>query len=136
MNNHAREQGFTLIEIIVATLIISGAVMLVLQALTSNAANNNRSDSRTEGATAIERVLDQLKTRDVTELPMTGSAQQQVVVGRNTYTVKVAYCTITAYCSPEARMLRVSALDAQSREVNFAETIYANTTGTTKRAGQ
>lgn len=126
MRGGVREGGFTLVEMLLALLVLGLMMSVVLPAIGSNAAINTRSELRTQASLAAQRVLDEARTRDPVSLPMSGSAPPALVnVGGRTFQVTLSYCTVPAYCSGSARQLRAG-VSLNGADVLGVETVYTS----------
>lgn len=100
-----RQQGFTLIEALVALSILMIVLAVVVPTFVSNAQLNTRTEERAQATSAIETVLDDLRTRPVGSLATSGTQDITSNVGGRAMTVRVTYCRLPAQCSAAARMI-------------------------------
>jgi prepilin-type N-terminal cleavage/methylation domain-containing protein len=104
------EAGFTLIETLVALVIVGLAVAAATSSLMTNLTFNRKAERAFEGAQAAQTVLDEIRKEDVSTLPASGadSVRQISTQSRRTYDVYVSYCTDGTYCTDnDVRQLSV-----------------------------
>jgi prepilin-type N-terminal cleavage/methylation domain-containing protein len=119
-----RDQGFTLVEVIVAMTIFVIAITLIVPAFTSFLSVNSSNEQQTQAVRAAQQVLDRVRLQDPTSLPITGSSPvQSVTVGGHPYQVVVVYCYTPAYCGSGSRDLEVEVSD-NGKLLFSAETAY------------
>ncbi|UWX64230.1 type IV pilus modification PilV family protein [Deinococcus rubellus] len=101
----------SLIEVLVAILIIGIVLSFVTSGLLSNATLNNQNELRSAAAVAVRRVLDNTRAIDPSTLPGIGAASgvESVTVNNRTFTVYTDYCLQPLYCTTNARSIRVRA---------------------------
>jgi prepilin-type N-terminal cleavage/methylation domain-containing protein len=120
MNHH--EQGFTLVEVIVAMVIFVIAISLVVPAFTSFLSLNSGNEQQTQAVRAAQQVLDRIRLQDPTSLT-TNPPVQSVAVGGHPYQVAVVYCYTAAYCDPGSKDVEVEVSD-NGKLLFSAETVY------------
>jgi type II secretory pathway pseudopilin PulG len=98
---HAKaECGFSLLEALFAVTLLGIVAMAISRAFVAQARANTQSEIRSEAVQAAQQVLDRLRTVDPASLPASGSqTPENIVVGNRTYSVVVAYCLESAFCS-------------------------------------
>ena len=119
--NH-RDQGFTLVEVIVTMLIFIIAITLIVPAFTAFLGLNSGNEQQTQAVRAAQQVLDRIRLQDPTSLT-TNPAVQSVTVGGHPYQVAVAYCYTAAYCSSGSKDVEVEVSD-NGKLLFSAETVY------------
>ncbi|WP_407543697.1 type II secretion system protein (plasmid) [Deinococcus radiomollis] len=119
--NH-RDQGFTLVEVIVAMLIFVIAITLVVPAFTSFLSLNSGNEKQTQAVRAAQQVLDRIRLQDPANLT-TNPPAQTVTVGGYPYQVAVAYCYTAAYCDSGSKDVEVEVSD-NGKLLFSAETVY------------
>ena len=125
-----KSQGLSIVEVLVALAIIGIILTTVFTGLLSNALLNDKTEQKSGGAIAVQRVLDATRVGDPKDLPSSGtSAAQSIVVNNRTYQVYTDYCTVAQYCTASARSLRVRA-QFGSVDVASAETVYTSVNST------
>lgn len=87
------ENGFTLVELLVAISIFAIVMATVIQGITYNAQVNNMTEARGEAVVVTRQVLDDYRGR--TSLPSSGTETMQVTKGRT-------YSVVTRFCPPLA----------------------------------
>jgi len=105
------DQGMTLVELLVAILIIGIVLSFATSGLLSNAVLNNQSELKSAAAVAVRRVLDNTRAIDPSTLPGVGAPSdvESVTVNNRTFTVYTDYCVAPLYCTTNARSIRVRA---------------------------
>ncbi len=94
------EQGFTLIEVMIAMIIYLLILASMLPVFVSFTRLNTLTEIRTEAASAGAFVLDQLRLLDPITMPASGSdPAENIVVGTRTYSVVTSYCSDVTYCN-------------------------------------
>ncbi len=117
----------SLLEVLIALLVISLVLSFAINGLLGNASVNNRSEVSSGAATAVRRVLDRTRASDPVTLPTSGtSAPESVMVGSRTYTVYTDYCVQPEYCTGSARSLRVRARFGASGDLVSTDTVFTS----------
>ena len=120
------EKGFTMLEIMVALTIFGIVAAGMAQAYVLQLHTNNASEVRSQAIQAAQRVLDDIRTKDITQLPSSGNAAPQtILVNNRSFIVKIQYCPpTTAYCSTAQRFLR-SKVFYKNKQVYAIDTVFA-----------
>lgn len=119
--------GYTVVEVLVALLIMSIVIAFSASSFTFNVRSNHNAEIRSEASQAGQTVLDQLRRLPIDSLRTTGTDSQTVNVNSaRSYTVAVRYCGESQYCtSSEVRHLGVTV--SRNNEVVYrTETVYTN----------
>lgn len=118
------EKGTTLIEALVAMLVLALAATAILPAFVTQMDASNMSEERTTAVAASQQVLEALRLVDPTTLPSSGSsAPQMVVVGPHAFSVVTRYCVTATYCNATARHV-VAEVYLDGVKVYDAETVF------------
>ncbi|ULH14155.1 type II secretion system GspH family protein (plasmid) [Deinococcus sp. KNUC1210] len=119
-------QGFTLIEMLVALMILGVLMSVVITAITGNTSLNTQTELRSQAAVAAEQILDIARTKDPANMPTSGSeAAVSVLVGGHTFLVTLSYCTTATYCTGTARQL-LSQASYASKVLFRVETVFTS----------
>ena len=125
-----RAQGFTLVEMLVALLILGVLMGVVITAISSNTSLNSQTELRSQAVVAAQQVLDTARTRDPATMPTSGSdAAVSVLVGGHPFSVTLSYCTNPTYCTGTARQLLAQASYA-GRSLFSVETVFTSVNST------
>jgi prepilin-type N-terminal cleavage/methylation domain-containing protein len=117
--------GFTIIEAIIAILILGVALSFIIPAFIANLQINSRSEKRTYAVAAAQQVLENLRLENPQNLPSSGSgAAVNVLIGGNQYVVTPSYCTIANLCTSTSKYIRVD-VTFDSKILYSAETVFA-----------
>ncbi|GGR26652.1 type II secretion system protein [Deinococcus ruber] len=123
-------QGFTLVEMLVALMLLGILMGVVITAIGSNTSLNSQTELRSQAAVAAEQVLDTARTKDPATMPTSGSdAAVNVVVGGHAFSVTLSYCTNITYCTGTARQLLAQASYA-SKTLFQVETVFTSVNST------
>lgn len=128
-----RERGFTLLEVMVAVLLLGSLIAASTSAFVMNVRSNQAGEIRSEASQAAQTVLDELRHSPVGNMPLTGSDEPRTVSinERRAFDVVVTYCENNTYCtSNEIRHLTVEVTYADET-VYRTETVFTNL-GSTK----
>lgn len=118
------EKGATLVEALVALVILGVALAGILPSFTTQLHSNARCEQRSGAVSAAQQVLDALRLEDPAAMPMIGtSAPQLIMVGELQYEVITRYCADNTYCNTESRHLIVE-VQRDGRTIYDVETIY------------
>ncbi|AWN23202.1 hypothetical protein DKM44_08165 [Deinococcus irradiatisoli] len=122
-----RSAGMSLLEVLIALLVISLVLSFAISALLGNASLNDKSEVTSGAAAAVRRVLDRTRAADPSTLPSSGTSEpENVTVGNRTYTVYTDYCVQPEYCTASARSLRVRARLGASGDLVSTDTVFTS----------
>jgi type II secretory pathway pseudopilin PulG len=121
----AGQAGATLIESLVALLLVALVAVAIMPALVTEADSNRRNELRAAAVGAVQQRLEELRTVDPATLPTVGTtAPQAVAIGGWSFDVVTSFCPRPALCNNRSRHLAVEArLDG--RTVYDVETVFA-----------
>lgn len=118
------QRGFTLMEVMVATVVFGLVATTMASSFISQARFNYNSSVQSGATVAAQQVMDELRLMDITSLPTSGSSAQTRAVGARTYTITTSYCVIPAYCATAStRHLQVQVAH-RGRDIYAIETIF------------
>jgi len=126
-----QDDGFTLLEAIVALGILAVIMAALLPVFISNLRMNAESERKSQAASAVEHVLDSWRTKkiDSVHFPSTGTQDTTVDIGGVTFNVRLTFCRVSTLCSTNSRMITAEAIVnnkvASSAETIFTEVNYA-----------
>ncbi|MGY2892448.1 type II secretion system protein [Deinococcus sp. UYEF24] len=125
-----REQGMTLIEVLVALGIFLVVLGAMIPALLSNASANNRSEQISSAMRVATNTLENYRVQlNNANIPSTGSVVSTVVAQGQTYTVTSVFCPTdvpsTMICAPNSngRFIRVI-VSLAGTNIYTAETFF------------
>jgi prepilin-type N-terminal cleavage/methylation domain-containing protein len=123
-----REQGMTLIEVLVALGIFLVVLGAMVPALLSNAAANNKSEQISAAMRVATNTLEDYRVKlNNANLPSTGSVVSTVAAQGQNYTVTSIFCPTdapsTMICSSNARYIRVI-VSLAGTNIYTAETFF------------
>jgi prepilin-type N-terminal cleavage/methylation domain-containing protein len=99
MNRTNARGGFTLLEVMVSLLIFNIAALGIAQSFLVHLKRNTENERRGESVQVAQQVMDEIRVKDPTSLPHSGSTTQDVTLGHRTYEVTTTYCKLSAYCT-------------------------------------
>ena len=124
----SRQGGFTLVETLVALVILGIALTGILPAFTSHTRVNARSQQRSGAIVAAQQVLESLRLDDPAAMPEAGStAPQLVLVGDVPYEVITHYCENESLCDDASRHLTVEVQLDGKRSMTCRRSIHGCT---------
>lgn len=103
-----RDGGFTLIEALVAMVVLTVVLSCVIPMFLGNTRMNTQSERRARAASAVENVLDDLRAQTINT--RSGTQDVSTVVGGQTFTVRLTYCRLPQLCTDNSRMVTATAL--------------------------
>jgi type II secretory pathway pseudopilin PulG len=124
-NKYRVNQGFTLFETAIALIIFFIIIGIMISFFTDQRLNIINNEIKTGAVTFSQEILDELRQKDITTLPSSGSAiRTKTLIGKD-YSATITYCGTgtTAYCSASARHIKVQ-VNYGNQEVYSVETIY------------
>jgi len=117
-------RGMSLIESVVALVIIGVAATSILTAFMTMVHSNTRSGELSHAVSAAEMELEDLRLQDPELLPSTGSSSPRlVVVGDRQYEVVTHYCERAELCQDTTRHIRVE-VRLQGESIYDVKTVY------------
>lgn len=116
-------KGFTLIEVLVALFIFALVCASTAPAFINHAKYNHNSQEKTAAINIAEKVLNKLRTKDITNLPSRGYELKTYIIDGKTYIAKIYYCNTLKYCSKASRHLSVE-ISKDSKMLYSVETVY------------
>lgn len=121
----SKDKAFTLLEVMVAMMILGLVAAGMAPVFINHLKTNTRAELKTESIAVAQQVLDELRSQDPTNFPMSGSdAPILVDGGSRSYTVIVSYCKVTSYCaSANTRHIEV-AVRYMGSTIYEVETVY------------
>ena len=126
--NPRRSQGFTLVEMLVALLILGLLLSVVLTAIASNTSLNSQTELRSQAAVAAQRLLDEQRNQSAWKASGSDPAVD-VAVGGHTFQVTLSYCTNPSYCTDTARQI-VSQASYNNKVLFSVETVFTSINST------
>jgi type II secretion system protein I len=108
LNNRTQQQGFNLIEVLVAMALIAVVSNSMVASFATQSRFNSNAEERTRASQVAQVVLDDLRSDDVTLMPTTGLQTRSVVLAGKSYSVRIDYCSSSEHCTSNTiRHLRV-----------------------------
>jgi prepilin-type N-terminal cleavage/methylation domain-containing protein len=126
MRKHSNKQqdGFTLLEVLVALGLFALITGGLDPAIRSNAKRNDRMERTTSAIHAAQVVLDDYRSKRIRDLPSSGEQDvETITIDQREYEVYVFICEDDEYCDAETRRLRVVVTN-RSEELYETETLY------------
>ncbi len=118
------EAGSSLIEALIAILLVGIAAMGLTSGFSVMLDTNTRCEERTAAVAAAEQELEGLRMANVETLPETGkSAAKRVRMDERDYDVVIWYCKTKAYCTDNSRHLEIE-VTHDGRTVYTVETVF------------
>lgn len=118
------QNGFTLIEALVAMSILSIALVGMVPGFQTFLDANSVSEERSNGLAAAQNVMEALREADPGSLPTSGTSPvQAVTVGQHEYEVVVHYCTVAMYCNAASRHVLVE-VDFAGKNIYTVESVF------------
>lgn len=101
-----REEGFTLVEVLVALFIFGVVMASASVAFISNLRHNTEAEKKMGALAVAQQILDDKRVQDPTSLPSTGAVTITSMPGMSTsYSASLTYCAKSQYCSSASRHL-------------------------------
>lgn len=120
-----RESGLTLVEVLVATLLMAFALTALLSGFSTFTTINTHNEMRSEAIQAARSVMDAWRGMRATELPDADEVKiEKVSVGSRVYQVRTRFCSVPAFCSDESRHVVVEVL-LEGRRIYGVESVYS-----------
>lgn len=114
-----KEDGFTLLEALVAMGLMAILLVGVLPTFSVLLAANTRNEERTGAVAVGQQVMEQLRQEEIADLPEDGAVGPQIVsVDGRDYEVRTWYCLAEQFCGEDSRHVLI--------EVNYGgQTVFA-----------
>ncbi|WP_420596638.1 type IV pilus modification PilV family protein [Deinococcus sp.] len=126
-----RDEGLSLLEVLMALLVLGIVLSFSLTGLLSNVSLNNKSEVKSGAAIAVQRVLDATRVVEPRTLPTGGSSLgKDVTVGGRVFKVFTDYCVVTEYCTESARSVRVRAQIGSGPTLVSTDTVFTSLNST------
>lgn len=125
------EEGVTLVEAIISTIIFSLAVFTVVPTLTQFQLQAATNESRANAVAISQQILDSIRLIDVQTLPTTGSLTalpngdliSDISFRNNIYDATVTYCFDSTLCDENTRQIIVQ-VSQDGKQIYSVETLY------------
>jgi type II secretory pathway pseudopilin PulG len=118
------ERGTTLVESLVALLLLGIAVVVIVGGFTAMLDANTLTEERCAAVTAAEQTLEALRRVDPESLPSSGQSQpQQVQIDGKDYEVVTRYCASPGYCKPKSRHIEIE-VQYDGKTIHRVETVF------------
>lgn len=125
VTQHKGQEGSSLVEVLIAVLILAGALVSMFSAMTSFTAMNTRTQLRSNAAFAARSQMERLRYTDPETYPSSGTQTTTAVVGANTFTVVTEYCVTSSYCNDNTRHVVVT-IQESGKDVFETETVFTS----------
>lgn len=120
-----RVSGFTLIEVLVAIVLLGITAAAALPAFRAQARFNTKMEIKTGAIQTAEQTLDELRLEDPEDLPTSGSsAWESLTVGDRQYELRTSYCVNADYCLSERSRHVVVTVKYLDEEIYELETVF------------
>lgn len=118
------QRGMSLIEALLAIVILGIALSSVSQAFVTQRSVNRRNEERGGAAAAAQQVMERLRRQDPASMPTSGASSPELITvdGRG-FEVVTRYCVDATYCGAGSRHLRLEVSLAGQRLFDV-ETVY------------
>ena len=123
MFKRTEQSGSTLVEALIALLILTAALVSMFGAMSSFLMLNNRSQLRSNAAFAARARMEDLRFTDPETMPTTGTQSATVTVGTHNFAVVTEYCATTTYCNDSTRHVVVT-IQEHGKDVFETETVF------------
>lgn len=128
---NSSEQGLTLVEALVALVILLIALATVVPFFLNNQVSTIRNEIRLGAVSVSQRIMDELRRTDAASLPSSGSATTLPSGGTTTslnyagktYSATITYCQTTTLCDANSRQILVQVFHG-GQNVYQVETVY------------
>lgn len=119
------EQGLTLVETLVSLVIFLIILGFMIPMFANQRLNSLEREIETGAVAVSQQVMDELRQADISNLPSDPAVPVTRVITElgKSYSVTITYCQITAFCSSEARHIRVQ-VNHHGQTVYEVETVY------------
>lgn len=119
-----REQGFTLVEMLVALLIFGIVAASATPAFISHLRHNTAAEVRIGALAAAQRILDDLRVQNPASLPLSGSVVLTNLAGVSQhYSAQINYCLRNQFCGSASRHIELQIFH-RGIEVYETETVF------------
>lgn len=128
---NSSEQGLTLVEALVALVILLIALATVVPFFLNNQVSTIRNEIRLGAVSVSQRIMDELRRTDAASLPSSGSVTTLPSGGTTTslnyagktYSATITYCQTTTLCDANSRQILVQVFHG-GQNVYQVETVY------------
>jgi prepilin-type N-terminal cleavage/methylation domain-containing protein len=121
----SENKGFTLIEVLVALVFFSIAMVGFQKSFIGIMKYNLNAEKETEAAAAAQTVLDELRTEDVKLMPSSGTASpEEIKVGKRFYEVVVKYCSDPSFCVGDNNRHLLVKVVHEGKEIYEVATVF------------
>jgi len=118
-----KQQGLTLLEVLVALAILTVALVAIIPAFVSFLRVNTGSEVGTQAANVAQTFFEQYRLQDPASMPTSGTDTKQMAYQGRTFQVDTSYCVQPSYCGTGSRDIQVTVSYA-NHPVFRAETVY------------
>ncbi len=119
-----KEDGFTLVEALVAMGLMAILLVGVLPTFSVLLAANTRNEERTGAVAVAQQVMEQLRQEQIADLPEEGPVGPQIVsVGQRDYEVRHWYCLAEQFCGEDSRHVLIE-VNYGGRTIFSTESVY------------
>ena len=123
MSRRPSEGGYSLIEALVALVLLAAVLVFTLGALSSFKVATSLMETRGNAAIAARARMEQVRFTDPATLPTSGSDTMLSTVGAHVFTVETRYCINTAYCDDNTRHVVVN-VQEDGQDVFETESVF------------
>jgi prepilin-type N-terminal cleavage/methylation domain-containing protein len=123
MTTPVRQEGFSLIESLVALAILAIVMGSLIPGFVYYSRTNTGMETRMEAVAAAQQVLDERRTVNPASMPSSGSTTRNVTIGNRTFTTRIRYCLQSSYCGANTRHITVE-VEYNGSQVYRTQTVY------------
>ncbi|HKJ82984.1 MAG TPA: type II secretion system protein [Mariprofundaceae bacterium] len=118
-----REQGFSLIEALVAMAVLTILMGSLIPAFYYYNHANTRTEIKTEAVTVAQHLLDEYRQQSPSKMPTSGTTTSNMTTNNRTFAVRTTYCKNSNYCGPNTRQITIE-VNYDGKTVYRTETVY------------
>lgn len=118
------EYGFSLIEVLISLLIFSVVLAGMGPSFVAHSRYNTQSEIRSEAIAVAEQAIDDLRFSDPTQLPSSGSSQQNIAIGSRTYSATTSYCLNAQFCNSTNNRHITVAVSYKNKTLFSTQTVF------------
>lgn len=97
--HHSSEEGFSLLEVLVSLVLLVMTSAGILPAFLSHFNHITNNEVRSSAYAAAQRVLDEIRVQDPTDLPSSGDGTtQNITISGKNFQVTPSYCQDSGMC--------------------------------------